>query len=72
MAAWYSGVAVPDLLALVGDLLAVANWQRQGKKNARRPKPIQRPGQPKQGTTYGADPIPVSSFDEWWDNPEEG
>lgn len=28
------------LLALVHDQLAIANWQRQGKKGAKRPEPI--------------------------------
>lgn len=28
------------LLALVHDELAVANWQRQGKKGAKRPEPL--------------------------------
>lgn len=34
----------PMLLAAAVDQLAVANWQRQGKASAPRPKPIQRPG----------------------------
>ena len=28
------------LLAVIADLLGMANWQRQGKKGAARPKPI--------------------------------
>lgn len=32
------------MLAAVIDLLAGANWQRAGKKNAPRPKPVPRPG----------------------------
>lgn len=32
------------LLAHIADLLAGANWQRAGNKNAPRPKPIPRPG----------------------------
>jgi hypothetical protein len=32
------------LLAAAVDVLAVANWQRQGKKGAPRPKPLPRPG----------------------------
>mgnify|MGYP007085783693 CR=1 FL=1 len=41
------------LLAAAVDLLANANWQRQGKKRARRPKPVQRPGGKKQYQKYG-------------------
>lgn len=38
------------LLALIGDALQGANWQRAGDKHATRPKPIPRPelGQPTQ------------------------
>jgi hypothetical protein len=32
------------LLASIVDLLALGNWQRQGRANAQRPKPIPRPG----------------------------
>jgi hypothetical protein len=32
------------LLASIFDVLAMANWQRQGKANAPRPKPLPRPG----------------------------
>lgn len=35
---------VEYLLASVVDVLAAANWQRQGKKGAPRPKPLPRPG----------------------------
>ena len=33
-----------QLLAAAVDTLAVANWQRQGDRNAPRPEPIPRPG----------------------------
>ena len=36
------------LLALIADLLNVANWQRTGDENAKRPEPIPRPGVKKQ------------------------
>lgn len=45
------------LLALIGDALQAANWQRAGDRNAQRPKPIPRPdtaGQPKPGRRLGA------------------
>jgi hypothetical protein len=32
------------LLALIADILNAANWQRGGDKNAKRPKPLPRPG----------------------------
>jgi hypothetical protein len=35
------------LLALIADLLAEANWQRQGDKAKQHPKPLTRPGQTK-------------------------
>lgn len=69
-AAWASGEATAYLLAGVVDLLAMGNWQRQGKKNSPKPKPVPRPGSKATGTTYGADPIPVSDFEDWWSNPE--
>lgn len=55
------------LLASVIDQLATANWQRQGKASARRPKPIPRPGVEDENTkVYGREPIPISQFDDWW------
>jgi hypothetical protein len=58
------------LLAAVVDLLANANWQRQGKKSAPKPRPIKRPGQTVEGQKYGSKPIAIRDFDAWWDNPE--
>lgn len=58
------------LLAAVVDLLANANWQRQGKKSAPKPRPIKRPGQVTEGQKYGSKPIPIKDFDAWWDNPD--
>lgn len=57
------------LLALVVDHLAVANWQRQRKKGSTRPKPLKRPGM-KGDRKVGADPIPISSFSNWWEGAE--
>ena len=59
------------LLATVVDLLALANWQRQGKKGAPKPRPVPRPGSDK-SVKYGADPIPVSEFSEWWEEVGNG
>lgn len=71
-AAWAAGLVTADLLALVADLLAVANWQRQGKRNAQRPKPITRPGDKPSASSWGAEPIPIRDFDSWWENPQGG
>ncbi len=53
------------LLAEVVDELAVANWQRQGKAHARRPKPIPRPGKKSQVQRVGSDPLPIAELDAW-------
>ena len=53
------------LLALVVDVLAVANWQRGGGKGSR-PKPLPRPGAQSSGKKFGSDPIPAKDFDAWW------
>lgn len=58
------------LLALIADELAIANWQRQGKKGAPRPKPLPRPGD--KSVTYGSDPIPASEFESWWEEQDDG
>lgn len=68
MAAWASGAVVPWLLATVADLLAAANWQRAGKNSAPKPKPIPRPDSKPAGSRYGSEPIPVSEFEDWWNN----
>ena len=72
LAAWASGAIVADLLAHVVDLLAAGNWQRQGKKAAPKPKPVPRPGKKQDGQRYGADPIPVKDFDDWWNGGKRG
>ncbi len=43
------------LLATVVDVLAIANWQRQGKKGAPRPKPVRRPGVGPQEERFGGE-----------------
>ena len=37
-----------QLLAALFDVLAVANWQRGGDNNAKKPEPLKRPGVSKQ------------------------
>jgi hypothetical protein len=50
------------LLALVVDLLATGNWQRQGKANTPRPKPIPRPGDtPEPGERRGT----AMTIEQW-------
>ena len=68
LAAWASGQVLADLAANMVDLLAAANWQRQGKKGAPRPKRIKRPGQDNGDKKFGRAPIPVKDFNDWWDN----
>ncbi|MST50569.1 hypothetical protein [Mobiluncus porci] len=60
-----------QLLAALIDEIRVGNWQRQGKRNAPKPKPIPRPGVRQESTTYGKDPIPISRFDDWWNQQRE-
>lgn len=50
---------VEHLAAVQADLLAAANWQRAGKKNAPRPKPIPRPGIKPAGERHRGTPRPV-------------
>ena len=46
------------------DVLALANWQRQGKKGGRRPKPYPRPG--KDGVQrIGRGGLPLAELDAW-------
>ncbi|WAB09125.1 tail assembly chaperone [Arthrobacter phage Eesa] len=68
LAAWANGQVLADLLATAVDLLAGANWQRQGKKSAPKPKRVKRPGVDNGEQKYGRAPIPVKDFDDWWDN----
>lgn len=58
---------VEHLLAASVDALNVANWQRQKKKNAPKPKPVKRPGVTKE-QRFGSGAIPASEFKTWWDN----
>jgi hypothetical protein len=57
-----------QLLADLVDLVAMGNWQRQQKKHAPKPKPIERPWRKPKVTKLGKDPIPVSQFNDWWDS----
>lgn len=57
-----------QLLAQITDLLALANWQRAGRKHSPRPKPVPRPWIKPKVQTVGSDPIPISQFASWWDS----
>lgn len=58
-----------QLLALVADILNVANYQRGGGKGAK-PKPIERPGvKNEQVQRFGGTAVSAKSFDAWWDEP---
>lgn len=67
-ARWASGEVVPYVLAHIADLLAAGNWQRAGRKNAPKPKPLPRPGLKTQNQSFGSEPIPISEFDAWWND----
>lgn len=55
-----------QLLALLADILNVANYQRGGGKGVK-PKPVERPGvRPETRTTFGGVAVSASSFDAWW------
>lgn len=57
-----------QLLAAVADLLQVGNWQRQNKRSAPRPKPLQRPWEKSKARSFGSGAIPISAFNDWWDS----
>lgn len=56
-----------QLLAVIVDILGIANWQRAGRKSAPKPKRIPRPWEKPKTTALGKDAIPISKFNEWWD-----
>ncbi len=62
---WADGTIIPWLLAAILD--AIQAWATRGKA-----KPIPRPDQKKKTTRRigGADPIPASDFDRWWNGEE--
>lgn len=57
-----------QLLADVVDVLAIANWQRAGKKHAPKPKPVERPWRKSKTRKLGSKPIPIAQFDDWWES----
>lgn len=62
---WVWGMT-EHLLAVIADEIAVGNWQRQGRPNATRPKPIPRPGmQEPEMRHFGKGALPLSELDAW-------
>lgn len=59
---------IEELTARVLEALWDANWQRQGKPHAPKPKPVQRPGQPLPAgiSHYGGDGMSIAEFEERW------
>lgn len=57
-----------QLMAIVADTVAVANWQRAGKKSAPKPKRIPRPWEKPKSTVLGKGAIPIGQFKDWWDS----
>lgn len=63
-AAWLNGWRNAAILADLWDLTAACNT-RKGKEPPKYP----RPGTKDESTQrHGADPIPISQFDDWWNN----
>lgn len=71
VAAAVHGYEVPtfdnQIIAIVAEQLAVANWQRKGGKGAK-PKPLERWWKKKKTQQFGKDPIPASKFSDWWES----
>jgi hypothetical protein len=59
---------VEELLARVLEALWDANWQRQGRPHAPKPKPVQRPGQalPTGVSHYGGEGMSIEEFETRW------
>ena len=58
-ATWESSAIIPQLLATISD---------QMNKKQPKPKPLKRPGVKETTKRYGKDPIPISEFNDWWNN----
>jgi hypothetical protein len=61
------------LLATIADLTAAGNWQRAGKKNAPRPKPIERPGvKLPGGKKFGTESMSIAEMQKRLDKHNRG
>lgn len=71
VAASINGFEAPSfeqqVLAVISDQLAVANWQRARGKGGK-PKPLKRWWQKGDSERFGSSPIPISKFASWWDS----
>lgn len=75
VAGWQGTEKVPMLLAHIADLLAGLSYgytvthMKKGVKRPDPPEPIPRPGvKPhRKAQHWGNDALPISEFDEWWD-----
>lgn len=56
------------ILADIFDSLAAANWQRQGRANAKKPEAYKRPWVKSKEKKLGSEAIPISQFNDWWDS----
>lgn len=58
------------LMELV-DQMNVLIYLTKRDKHAKKPKRMKRPWEKGDEQKFGADPIPISEFDDWWDAQEE-
>lgn len=64
-AAWANGYRLAGILADLYDLLAAVHT-----KEGRTPPRYPRPGDKDENVQrFGADPIPISEFERWWNDP---
>jgi hypothetical protein len=54
-----------QLMALVADMLSVANWQRGSGASKDYPKPIPRPGIEDDTASFGEDAMSIEDMDDW-------
>lgn len=70
-ATWESSAIIPQLLATISDQMNWLMWLYSSTKSIKKqpkPKPLKRPGVKETTKRYGKDPIPISEFNDWWDN----
>lgn len=76
IAGWQGDQKIPMLLAQIADELAFLRYEydithiKKGAKKPPQPQRIERPGVKNQNHDqhFGAEAIPVSEFNEWWDS----
>lgn len=55
-----------EILAVLSDQISMLMYGLSGAKGAK-PKQLPRPYGRENTNVFGADPIPISEFDDWWD-----